>query len=97
MSKLLAPVTFGLFGIYFLQSSLHRGLSAALRSSDVFTTAFLAFVGWAFSKYLESVTKRFDATDASVNKRFDAVDASVNKRFDAVDAALRELARKGSG
>ena len=68
VSKLLAPVTFGLFGIYFLQSSLHRGLSAALRSSDVFTTAFLAFVGWAFSKYLESVNKRFDAVDAALRE-----------------------------
>ena len=68
MSKLLAPVTFGLFGIYFLQSSLHRGLSAALRSSDVFTTAFLAFVGWAFNKYLQSVNKRFDAVDAALRE-----------------------------
>ena len=68
MSKLLAPVTFGLFGIYFLQSSLHRGLSAALRSSDVFTTAFLAFIGWAFNKHLESVTKRFDAVDAALRE-----------------------------
>ena len=68
MSKLLAPVTFGLFGIYFLQSSLHRGLSVALRSSDVFTTAFLAFIGWAFNKHLESVTKRFDAVDAALRE-----------------------------
>ena len=68
MSKLLAPVTFGLFGIYFLQSSLHRALSAALRSSDVFTTAFLAFIGWAFNKHLESVTKRFDAVDAALRE-----------------------------
>ena len=66
---MLAPVTFGLFGIYFLQSSLHRGLSsAALRSSDVFTTAFLAFIGWAFNKHLESVTKRFDAVDAALRE-----------------------------
>jgi hypothetical protein len=81
-SKLLAPIAFGLFGIHFLRSSLHQGLAAALKSSDVFTTAFLAFVGWAFNKYLESVIKRFDAVD---------------RRFDAVDAALRDRGRTRSG
>ena len=38
-------------------------------------TVALAGVGWALVKYLDSVNKRFDATDAAVNKRFDAVDA----------------------
>ena len=87
MSKLLGPVTFGFFSLHFLNSSLHQGLAAALKSSDVFTTAFLAFVRWAFNKYLESVTKRFDAADSLVNKRFEAAE----RRFDAVDAALRDL------
>jgi broad specificity phosphatase PhoE len=45
----------------------------------------------ALGRYLESVSKRFDATDAAVSKRFDATDAAVSKRFDATDAALREV------
>ena len=90
-SRLLLPVTFAVFAIYFMKSSLAGGLVSALKFSDVFATAFLAGVGWAANKYLESVNRRFDAADASVNLRFDAADASVNRRFDAVDRMLSEL------
>ena len=74
-AKLLPPTAFAVFGIYFMKSNLAAGLAAAYQSADVFVTVALAGVGWAFGKYLDSVNKRFDATDAAVNMRFDAVDA----------------------
>lgn len=83
-ARLLLPVTFALFGIYFMQSKLAEGLVSAVKFSDVFATAFLAGVGWSAAKYLESVNRRFDAADVAVNRRFDAIDRVLSE--------LRQLA-----
>ncbi len=56
------------FGVYFMQSNLALGLAAALRSADVLVVAALGGVGWAIGHYLESVSKRFDATDAALRE-----------------------------
>jgi hypothetical protein len=91
VAKMLPWVACAGFGVYLMRSNLALGLGAALRSADVLVVAALGGVGLALGRYLESVSKRFDVTDAAVSKRFDATDAAVSKRFDATDAALREV------
>ena len=76
-ANLLLPLAFALFAVFFVKSRLAEGLTSALKFSDVFATAFLGLVGWAFNKYLESVNRRFDASDTAVNRRFDAIDAAL--------------------
>ncbi len=67
LAKMLAPLAFAAFGIYFMQSNLAAGLGA-LRTSDVLVTAALGGVGWAFTRYLEFVNKRFDTMDAALRE-----------------------------
>ena len=76
-ANLLLPLAVALFAVFFVKSRLAEGLTSALKFSDVFATAFLGLVCWAFNKYLESVNRRFDASDTAVNRRFDAIDAAL--------------------
>jgi len=68
VARLLLPLSFAVFGFFFVKSSLADGLVSAIKFSDVFATAFLAFVGWAFTQYLESVNRRFDAIDLALRE-----------------------------
>jgi hypothetical protein len=68
VAKMLPWVACAGFGVYCMRFNLALGLAAALRSADVFVVAALGGVGWAFGRYLESVSKRFDATDAALRE-----------------------------
>ena len=111
LARLLPIIAFASFGVYFMQSNMAAGLGVALKKADVLVTAALAGLGWAVARFLSSVDKRFDTTDASLrevkstaDKRFDTTDASLrevkstaDKRFDTTDANLREVKNATDG
>ena len=82
-ARLLPVVFFSGLGVYFMQSNVAAGLGLALKSADVFVTVALTGMGWAVTRFLSSVDKRFDAIDI----RFDAND----QRFNTTDSNLREV------
>jgi hypothetical protein len=78
-------LAFAAFAIVFMQSNLAEGIGAAFRTADVLVTVVLGAAGWAFARYLESVTTRFDES----MKRFDATD----ERLDQIAATLEDVRR----
>jgi hypothetical protein len=85
LASLLPGIALAGFAVYFIKSNLAAGL--ALKTADVLVTAALAGLGWAIARFLSSVDKRFDASDASLRE----VKSATDKRFDTTDASLREV------
>ena len=74
LASLLPGIALAGFAVYFRKSNLAAGLGAALKTADVLVTAALAGLGWAIARFLSSINKRFDTTDASLREVKSATD-----------------------